>query len=100
MSNEPQEIPASEPISFCLGPLRDTYLFLLSSFAIAFSFAHDLFKNIMFEFLPLNKRKIILEFDYNHQNSQLGELKDPVTSFVCSICHGPKTYSGNTDHPS
>lgn len=81
MSNEPQEIPASEPISFCLGPLRDTYLFLLSSFATAFSFAHDLFKNIMFEFLPLNKRKIILEFDSIYQSNQLGELNHSFAIF-------------------
>lgn len=81
MSNEPQEIPASEPISFCLGPLRDTYLFLLSSFATAFSFAHDLFKNIMFEFLPLNKRKIILEFDSIYQSNQPGELNHPFDIF-------------------
>ena len=33
ISNEPQEIPVSEPIPFRLGPSRDTYPFLLSSSA-------------------------------------------------------------------
>ena len=33
ISNEPQEVPVPEPIPFCLGPLRDTHPFLLSSSA-------------------------------------------------------------------
>ena len=31
ISNEPQEVPVSKPIPFCLGSLRDTHPFLLSS---------------------------------------------------------------------
>ena len=33
ISNEPQEVPVPEPIPCCLGPLRDTHPFLLSSSA-------------------------------------------------------------------
>ena len=31
ISNEPQEVPVSEPIPFCLGPFRNTHAFLLIS---------------------------------------------------------------------
>ena len=33
ISNEPQEVLVSEPIPFCLGPLRDPHSFILSSSA-------------------------------------------------------------------
>lgn len=31
ISNEPQEVPASEPMPFCSGALRDTHPFLTGS---------------------------------------------------------------------
>ena len=31
ITNEPQEVPVSEPVPICLGPLRDTHPFLLIS---------------------------------------------------------------------
>ena len=43
---------------------------------------------------------MILEFDMSHQNSQAGELNDPLTSFICSIFGGSGGNSGNTNHLS
>ena len=46
------------------------------------------------------KGEIVLKFDSRHQNSQPGELNDPLTSFICSVSNGSGTDSGNTDHLS
>lgn len=99
VSNKPQQFPASEHIPFCLGPLRDTRPFLLSSFVPIHLLGRDLEKyhaGISFS----QKRETILEFDNSNQNSQPGELNDSLTSSICSISDGTRAESRDTDHLS
>lgn len=44
------------------------------------------------------KEVTILEFDSNNQNSQPGELNDPLTSFIRSISDSIMAESGSTGH--
>ena len=52
----------------------------------------------MLEFLP--KWEIILEFHSNSQNSQPGELSDPLLSLLCFVSDGPGADLGDADHLS
>ena len=79
ISNEPQEVPVSEPIPFCLGPLRGAHRFLLSSSTPIYLLGQDfLEKYARFSF---SQMEIILEIDSSYQNNPPGELNDPLTSF-------------------
>ena len=62
ISNEPQKIPASEPIPFCFGPLRGKHPYLLSSFASIHLPGQEFLESIMPEYLPSETgNKIILK---------------------------------------
>ena len=39
----------------------------------------------MMEFLHPKRGEIILDFDSSHQSNQLGELNDPLISFICFV---------------
>ena len=98
ISSEPQEVPVSEPVPFCLGPLRDTHPFPLSYSAPIYllGFLENYHAGMSFS----QKGKIILEFDSSHQSNQPSELNDPLTPFICSISDGTRADSGNTYHLS
>lgn len=89
VSSKLQQVLASEPIPFFLGPLRDTHAFLLSS-------------SDPYSFLGLiSLRKVSHqnfsqkgEFDGSDQKSQPGELNGPSPSFICSISDGTIPESG------
>lgn len=86
ISNKPQQVHISEPIPFCLGPLRDTHCFLLSSFApthLLQDFSENYHAGISFSW----KGEMMLEFDGNCQNGQLGESHGFSISFICTVFH-------------
>lgn len=99
ISDEPQDVSVSEPILFCLGLLRATHSFLLSSFTPIHWLGQELEKHCV-EISVFQKGEMILEFDSGHQSSLSGELNDPLTSFICSISDGTRTDSGKRNHPS
>ena len=57
ISNEPQKVPVSESIPFCLGPLRNTQPFLLSSSSPAIYQAETPYRSIMPQFLSPKRWK-------------------------------------------
>ena len=61
--NESQEVPVSERIPFCLGPLRDTHHFLLSSFNLIHSLGQDFSENYHARISISQRGEIILEID-------------------------------------
>ena len=94
ISSEPQEVPVSEPVPFCLGPLRDTHPFPLSYSAPIYllGFLENYHAGMSFS----QKGKIILEFDSSHHSSQPGELNDTLISCICSSSGSTNADSGNT----
>ena len=100
ISNELQEVPISEPAPFWLGPLRDRHHFLLSPSAPTHLLSQDFLEKYHARISFSQKKEIIVEFDSSHKSTQEGELKDPLTSFICSISDGTRADSGNTDHLS
>ena len=82
ISNEPQEVPVSEFIPFCLGPLRDTYSFLLSSSAPIHLLGWDFLEKYHARISVSQKGEIILEIDSGHQSNAPDELNDPLASFI------------------
>ena len=79
----PKELPVSEPIPFSLGPLRDTYRFLLSSSALIHLLGPDFLDKHHARISLSRNGKIILAFDSSHQSNQSHKLNDPLTSFHC-----------------
>lgn len=80
ISNERKEVPISEPLCFCSGPLRDKYSFLLSFSASTNLLGQDISsRSIMLEFLSY-KWQIILESDNSHQTNQRDD-KWPIDIF-------------------
>lgn len=61
--NESQEVPVSEHIPFCLGPLRDTHHFLLSSFNLIHSLGQDFSENYHARISFSQSGEIILEIE-------------------------------------
>ena len=98
ISNEPQQVPVSEPIPFFLGPLRDPRPFLFSSSASIHLLGQDFLKKY-YAGIFSKKEEIILEFDSSHQSNQSGELNDLLTLFICSVSDS-RADSGNTDNLS
>ena len=96
ISNKPQEVSVLEHIPFCLGPLKDTYLFLLSFSDHPFIRSRLLREVYRTFFLP--KGESNSRIDSSYQSSQPGELNDSLTSFICFVFDGTRVYSGNTDH--
>ena len=100
LSNEPQQAPVSEPIPLCLGPLRDTHTFLLSSSTSIHLLCRDFLEKHQARISFSQKGEIIPEFDSRHQSKQQCELNDSLISFICSISDDTRADSGNTDHLS
>lgn len=63
ISQEPREDPVSEPVPFCLGLLRDTYPFILSSSIPIHSFGQDFLDRFHAGISLSQKEEIILQFD-------------------------------------
>ena len=100
ISKKPQKLRVSEPIPFSLGSVGDTHPFLLSSSAPVYLLGQDFLEKYHARISFSLEREIILEFDSTHQNSQPGELNDPLTCFICSVSDGARADSGKTHHLS
>ena len=98
--NEPQNVPVSEPIHFCLGPLSGTYHLPLSSSTSIHLLGRDFLRKYHARISFSQRGKIILEFDSSHQSNQPGELHDTLTSFICCVSDNTRADSVNTDHLS
>ena len=98
ITNKRQQVPIYKPIFFCLGPLRDTYSFLLSVSALGHLLGQDLEKyhaGISFS----QKGETILEFDDNNQNNWSNELDiSSSTSFICTVSDNIKADAKDSSH--
>lgn len=83
------------PTPFCLGPLKDTHPFLLSS-SNPIHLGQDFSRKYHSEMSFSQKREIILELESNHQSNQLGELNDTLMFIIpsLSLSDGTRAYSG------
>lgn len=99
ISNKSQQVSVSKPSPFCLGPFRES--FLVPQFSCPYLFLRPrLPREVSCHNFCLPKREIILKFDSNFQNSQLGELNGSSASFICSVSEGNTADSGVRDHLS
>lgn len=62
ISNKPPQVTASEPVSFCLSPLRNTQPFLLH-FSSLINLLHQDLEKCYGRIAFFQKGKILLEFD-------------------------------------
>ena len=92
--------PVSKPIPFCLGHLRDTHSFLLSSSAPIHLLGQDFLEKYHAGISFSQNRGIILELDSSNQNGQLGELNDPSTSSIYSVSDYSEANSKDTSRLS
>ena len=95
-----QQVPLSKPIPFGLGPLRDTYPFLLSSSTSIYLLGRD-FLEIYHAGISFSRNgEIILELDSSNQNSQISKANDPSTSSISSASDDTRAKFRDTNNLS